>query len=166
MTARRKTSIVMSLALALPLSASRRVVGQVGGQSPDELARSHYEIGMKFLQTQQYGEALKDFQTVVDSFPTSRVAADALLEIARYQLDIARDPAAAQTTTDTIVRKYASTPAAAFAYVLSGRITLEKARGPADVETATANFGRVPVLYPEATPSHRRSTSGVKRSGW
>ena len=91
-------------------------------------------------------------QTVFDSSWPAR--GRRCLRNARYQLDIAHDPAA-QATTDAIIRKYASASAAAFAYVLSGRLALEKGRAPADVEAATASFGRVPVLYPgsDAEPS-------------
>jgi TolA-binding protein len=148
---RRSTSAGIGSALILVFLAvvvAARVAGQVAGQSPEDLARSHYEIGMKFLESRQYSEALRDFQTVVDSFPSSRVAGDALLEVARYQFDVSHDLTAAQTTTDAIIRKYAATSAAAFAYVLNGRITVQKGRAQADIETATANFGRVPVLYP------------------
>src|SRR5438034_1037335 len=58
--------------------------GQVA-QNAEELARRHYELGLSFLQSQKYSEALKDFQTVVDSYPTSAVAGDALVELAHYE---------------------------------------------------------------------------------
>lgn len=119
-----------------------------GAQQPEELARRHYELGVGFVQTQKYAEALKDFQMVVDSYPTSSVAGDALVQIAQYHLEIGRDISAAQAATDTILKKYSSTPAAAAAYVLSGRIALERGRSAADVDTALASFERVPGLFP------------------
>lgn len=117
-------------------------------QQPEELARRHYDLGIGFMQSQKYAEALKDFQMVVDSYPTSSVAGDALVQIAQYQLEIARDIAAAQGATDTILKKYSSSPAAAVAYVLSGRIALERGRSAAEVDTALASFERVPGLFP------------------
>jgi TolA-binding protein len=125
------------------------------GQNPEELARRHYELGVGFMQSRKYSEALKDFQSVVDSYPTSAVAGDALVEIARYHLDVARDPAPAQTATDIILKKYALTSAAAAAYVLNGRIAISRGRTPADVDTALASFDRVAGLFPgsDAIPS-------------
>src|SRR6266498_1017317 len=60
-------------------------------QGSDELARRQYESGVAFTQNGRYAEALKDFQVVVDSFPQSTVADDALLQIALYQLEVAHD---------------------------------------------------------------------------
>jgi hypothetical protein len=72
------------------------VVAPVRAQSDDEVqARRTLESGRSFLRDGNHGEALKDFQSVLDRFPTSSVADDALLEIATYQLEIQRDPAAA-----------------------------------------------------------------------
>lgn len=142
----RETSTAVACAVLWAVLAAGPA-GQ-GGQNPEELARRHYELGLGFIQTQKYTEALKDFQTVVDSYPTSSVAGDALVEIAKYHLEVARDPAAAQATTDIILKKYASTEAAPLAYVLSGRIALEKGRTPADIDTALASFERVPGLFP------------------
>ena len=45
------------------------------------------------LQNHRYAEALKDLQAVVDSFATTSMADNALLQIAQYQLDVARDVA-------------------------------------------------------------------------
>jgi outer membrane protein assembly factor BamD (BamD/ComL family) len=65
-----------------------------GAQQPannEEFARRQYDSGMSFLQNHRYAEALKDLQAVVDSFGTSSVAPSALLQIAQYQLEVARD---------------------------------------------------------------------------
>lgn len=145
MIARRTT---INLALILVAALGPRLAGQAGGQNPEELARRHYELGLGFVESAKYTEALKDFQAVVDSYPNSAVAGDALVEIARYYLEVARDAVAAQTTTDIILKKYSSTDAAATAYVLSGRIALDRGRAPADIDTALASFERVPSLFP------------------
>jgi TolA-binding protein len=139
------------LAVALALAST----SGVAAQNPDELARRHYELGLGFLETKKYTEALKDFQMVVDSYPSSSVAGDALLEIAQYHLDIARDPAEAQKAIDVILRKYSSTSSAASAYVVNGRIAIARGRAAADVDTALASFERVAGLFPgsDAIPS-------------
>ncbi len=135
---------------ALTCAALIGMCAVAGGQAqnPEELARRHYQLGLEFMRGGKYAEALKDFQAVVDSYPTSSVAGDALVQIATYHLDIARDIPAAQATTDLILKKYSATAAAAMGYVLNGRIAIEKGRDPSDLETAIASFERVPALFP------------------
>ncbi len=43
-----------------------------------------YESGMAFLLNKNYSEAIKEFQTLVDQYPDSKKADDALLEIGKY----------------------------------------------------------------------------------
>ncbi len=128
--------------VAVPVVILAVVAGVLaqGGQNTEELAKRHYDLGLAFLQSQKYGEALKDFQMVVDSYPTSAVAGAALVEIAQYQLEVVRDLDEAQKATDAILRKYSSTPAAAAAYVLAGRIAIARGRAAADADTALASF--------------------------
>ena len=45
----------------------------------EDLPRRQYESGLSFMQGQRYTEALKDFQAIIDSFPQSQVADNALL---------------------------------------------------------------------------------------
>jgi len=52
------------------------------GQGIEDLARRQYDSGLSFVQNGRYAEALKDFQAVVDSFPQSAAADDALLAAA------------------------------------------------------------------------------------
>jgi TolA-binding protein len=117
-------------------------------QGGEDLARRQYDSGLAFVQNGRYAEALKDFQAVVDSFPKSAVADDALLQIAQYQLDVAHDQDAAQTAADRLLKEYASSDSAPMAYVLNGRLTIARSRAAADVETALASFERVPRLFP------------------
>jgi TolA-binding protein len=144
-------SVMLSLAVAV---AGITAASAQSAQQAEELARRHYELGLGFMETQKYSEALKDFQMVADSYPLSSVAGDALVQIAQYHLEIARDPAAAQSTTDAILKRYSASEAAALAYVLNGRIAIERGPTPSAVDTALASFGRVPGLFPgsEAIP--------------
>ncbi len=43
-----------------------------------------YESGMAFLMNKNYSEAIKEFQTLVEQYPSSSKADDALLEIGKY----------------------------------------------------------------------------------
>src|SRR5436190_20939255 len=117
-------------------------------QGSDELARRQYESGLSFSQNGRYAEALKDFQVVVDSFPQSSVADDALLQIALYQLDTAHDLPAAKAAVDKMLKEYPSSDSAPMGYVVVGRLITAKGRTPADVDAALASFDRVPRLFP------------------
>lgn len=141
------TLTIRSVAVA---AASLALVATLGAQSPrdEELARTQYQSGLEFLQNKRYAEAVKDFQAVVDGFPRSAVADTALLQIAMYQLDVARNIEAAQAATDRLLKDYASAGAAPMAYVMSGRLAITKGRAATDVDAALAAFDRVPRLFP------------------
>ena len=126
-----------------------------GAQSPEEFARRRIESGRAFLRAQNFGEALKDFEAVLQSYPTTGVADDALLEIATYQLEVARDPDAADARAKELLKSYPASDSAAMALVLEGRIALARARTAETVNTALASFDRVPRLFPgsEAVPA-------------
>ena len=121
----------------------------------EEFARRQYDSGLSFMQNRRYAEALKDFQAVVDSFPKSTVADNALLEIALYHLDVTRDVAAAQVAADRLLKEYPDTDSAPMAHVVSGRLTMEKGHASADVDAALASFERVARLFPgdDAVPT-------------
>jgi TolA-binding protein len=117
-------------------------------QNGDDFARRQYESGLTFLHNARYSEALKDFQAVVDSFPQSSVADDALLQVALHRLDVARDVAGAQAAADRLLKDYPNSDSAPMAYIVAGRLTIAKGRSPADVDGALASFERVPRLFP------------------
>ena len=76
-----------------------------GAQPSNEpFARRQFDSGMTFLGNDRYTEAMKDLQAVVDSFPGSSVADDALLQIAQFQLEHAHDLDAAQTAIDKLLK--------------------------------------------------------------
>src|SRR5688500_13027436 len=117
-------------------------------QDTEALARRQYESGLSFLQNGRHTEAVKDFQAVVDSFPQSSVADDALLQIALQHIDVTQDLAAAQAGTDRLLKDYPGSDSAPMGYVLAGRLTIARSQDPEAVETALASFERVPRLFP------------------
>ena len=133
--------------------APRRSVAQ--DPSAEQFARRQYESGLAFMREGKYAEALKDFRAVVDSYPASAVAGDALLEIARYQFEVAGEWADAQATTDALLKKYPSGAAAPMGHVLAGRIVLARRQTQGDIDTALASFERVLRLFPgsDAVPA-------------
>jgi TolA-binding protein len=121
----------------------------------EEFARRQFESGLSFMQNGRYTEALKDFQAVLESFPKSSVADNALLQIALYQLDVVHDTGTSQSAVDRLLKEYPDADSAPMAHVVSGRIALAKGRAPSDVDSALASFERVPRLFPndEAVPA-------------
>lgn len=127
----------------------------VATQSNEDLPRRQYESGLAFLKGQRYAEAMKDFQAIIDSFPKSQAADNALLQIALYQIDIAKDLGAAQAAVDQLLKIYPDTDSAPMGYVVGGRIAMAKGRSAADVDAAVASFERVERLFPghDAVPA-------------
>ncbi len=127
----------------------------LGAQSAEEMAQRQYDSGIEFLRAAKFTEAMRDFRAVVEAYPASAVADDALLEVARHHLEVVRDLEQAQTAVDTLLKKYAAADAAPMGYVMAGRIALARGRQPAEVDSALANFERVPRLFPgtDAVPA-------------
>jgi TolA-binding protein len=144
---RKALPLIGATILALTFSAEV----SFEAQGSEDLARRQYESGRSFVQNGRYAEALKDFQAVVDSFSQSAVADDALLDIALYHLEVARDRAAAQAAADRLLKDYPASDSAPMAYVLLGRLTIASGRAAANVETALASFERVPRLFPSSS---------------
>ena len=134
------------LAVMLAASASAFAVAQ----SSEELARRQYANGVDLLRERKYTEALRDFQAVVDAYPTSSVADNALLEMARYHMDVTRDYDQAQAAIDILIKKYPTSDAAPYGYLLDGQVALIRGRQPADVDRALSSFQRVPRMFPES----------------
>lgn len=140
------SAIVLALTLGPP---------SVAQQSNEDLPRRQFESGLAFLQGQRYAEALKDFQAVIDSFPRSQVADNALLQVALYHLDVAKDLPSTQTAVDQLLKIYPDSDSAPMAHVIGGRVSMSKGRTPSDVDAAVASFERVERLFPgnEAVPA-------------
>jgi TolA-binding protein len=133
---------VLVIALCVPAIA--------GGQAPttpEEFARRQYESGLQFLHAGKYTEALKDFEAVVDIYPASSVADEALLTIARYQLDVQRNPVAAQATAESLLKKFPASDSVPMSYVVAGQATVAKGLTPGNVDAALASFDRVQRLF-------------------
>ena len=116
-----RTLGILVIASCVPVMA-----GAQAPASPEEFARRQYESGLEFLHAGKYTEALKDFEAVVDIYPASSVADEALLAIARYQLDVQRNPMAAQTTAESLLKKFPASDSVAMSYVVAGQATVAK----------------------------------------
>ena len=133
--------------LAWATALSTITLAQSAGE---EVARRQLESGRAFAKQGNYTEALKDFRAVADTHPNSSVADNALLEIARYYIDVAGDTKEAAAAVDAIVKKYATSDSAPDAYLLAGRLALARSHQSADLDSALANFERVFRLFPSS----------------
>jgi TolA-binding protein len=126
------------------------VVTLGASQAAEEIARRQLESGRQFARQGKYKEALIDFRAVAETHAGTSVADNALLEIARYYLDIEGDQREAQTAVDLILRKYATSDSAPDAHVLMGRLALARGHSLTEVDTALASFDRVLTLFPSS----------------
>jgi TolA-binding protein len=122
---------------------------QQAGGSAEDFARRQYETGLAFVRDGRYQEALKDFQAIVDNHPSSTFADQALLQIATYHFEQARDKAKASAALEQLLKAHPTGRAAPFAYLLSGRLAMASgAPSKEHVDAALASFERARRLFP------------------
>jgi TolA-binding protein len=156
---------VLTLTAISTLALGGTIEPRSAAQGAEDLAKRQYESGRTFVQNGRYVEGLKDFQAVVDSFPQSAVADDALLDIALYQMDVAGDHQEARAAADRLLKDYPASDSAPMAYVLVGRLAMATSHAPAAIDTALASFERVSRLFPtsSAVPAARFYTGDTLR---
>src|SRR5690606_14311472 len=83
------------------------------------------------------------------------VADDALLELAVYELQVARNPAGAESHANGLLKRYPTSDSAPMAQVVLGRVKLAHGLSPDQLDAAVAEFDRVARVYPgtEAVPA-------------
>lgn len=121
----------------------------------DDSARDQIRTARAFVQERKYQEALRDFKAVVNNFPQSSVADDALLEVAQYYLDVAGDIKEARIALDLLEQKYNGSDSTPMGHVVAGRLKTSTAASGADLESAIAEFDRVLRRFPrnDAVPA-------------
>jgi TolA-binding protein len=138
---------VIRAAGAAALFVTLGVAATPRAQTQEDSARRRLESGRDFMRAGNSGEALKDFQVVLQTYPTSSVADDALLEMATYHLEKARDPRTAEQQADLLLKQYSESDSAPMALVLKGRCAMAAGTSAEQVNAAIASFDRVPRLY-------------------
>lgn len=135
---------VRALGALLLCAAGLPLVAQ---SSAEDRARRQLELAKAFLKEKNYAAGLRDLGEILTNFPATSVADDALLEQARYQLDVRRDPVAAKTLAETLRKAYAESDSVPMSYVLDGRGALLAGRSPTDIALAIENFERAAKLF-------------------
>ena len=116
------------------------------------LATRRFESGVAFARDGSHDQALIDFTAVVDLYPDSAVADNALLEISRHYLDVVRDGPRARAAAERIANssRYSQGDAALGAYIVLGRTMMMTARSENERLDALASFQRGLRLHPDS----------------
>jgi outer membrane protein assembly factor BamD (BamD/ComL family) len=143
-TVRRRGRAARVLGSLLMCAASLPLLAQSTGEVT---ARNQLELAKNQIKDKKYAAGLQDLADILKNYPTTSVADDAMLEQARYQLEVARNPVAARALTDTLRRTYAESDSRPMSYVLDGRSALLVGRSPSEINLAIENFERVAQLF-------------------
>ena len=131
-------AVTLALAVAAP------------GRAQDaDLAERLFSSGARAYAAKAYPEALETWGQLIQTAPKSGFAAQALLQMAQYQLEVEKKPEAALPFLDRIKTEHLKTPWAAPALLLRGRLLAER-NGPQDLKEAMAEFNRVVDLFPDS----------------
>ena len=137
---------------ALTLCALVSALGVVAARQADELAGRRFQTGLDFARDGRHTEALTDFEAVLELYPSSPVADNALLEIAKYHLEITEDVDQAEEYAGRIVGHvdYSQQDAAAEAYIVLARSEMARGHTSERLDAALAQLQRGLTLWPDA----------------
>lgn len=120
----------------------------LSAQSSDEAAaRQLLDSGRAALTAGKAADAAVAFDTVVTKYPTTSVADDALLERARYQLDVLHDDKAASTSVEQLIANYAASNSVPAAQLLRARLGLGESASADQRKAAVAALDRLSTDY-------------------
>jgi Transglutaminase-like superfamily/Tetratricopeptide repeat len=105
----RALDVVQDLYLRLP-PPSWPLIPEGDGETTGTEARSLYFRGRNYQLFLRAREAERAYRTLVDRYPSSRYADDALYQLGLVELTLRGDPAAALATLDTLRERHADSP--------------------------------------------------------
>ncbi|MXW39231.1 MAG: hypothetical protein F4Z65_13340 [Acidobacteria bacterium] len=129
-------SALIGLAVAPPLFAQTGTDAQL-----ERAAERRFRSAEQFYAGGRYGQALRDYEAILDTMPGSRLADDAALRIARHRFDVDGDPAAAEEMVDRLFRTYPAGDSIPGAHLLLGEIAIRSL--PPRPDDALAEYERV-----------------------
>jgi len=134
-----------SSTLALCLALGPCLLGQEG-----DMAERLFSSGGRAYATKAYPEAIETWNQLLQAAPRSPFAAQALMALARHQLEVEKKPEAALPFLDRVKVEFLKTPYAAEAMLLRGKILASRSSTPLELKEALAEFNRVVDLYPDS----------------
>jgi tetratricopeptide (TPR) repeat protein len=134
------------------LAAGLAFAGAALPAQDGDLAERLFRSGERAYAAHAYPEAVDTWNQLIVQAPKSDYAAQALLSLAHYQLDVLKQPEAALPPLERVRNEYLRSPWAAEALLLRGEILAARARDPQELKAALAEYDRVVDLF----PGHRR----------
>ncbi len=115
-----------------------------------ELAERLFRSGERAYSAKAYKEAQDTWMQLLQTAPKSSYASQALLRLARHQVEVELKPEAAMPHLDQLRAEYIKSPEAAEGLLLRGELLARLARRPAELKDAMAEFNRVLDLFPDS----------------
>jgi len=124
------------------------VLAPAGMAQDGDLDERMFHSGERAYAIHAYPEALETWTQLVQQAPGSPYAAQALLNLARHQVDVEQRPEAALPLLERIRTEHLKDPTAAEAMLLRGRILAARSQDPDGLKEVLAEFHRVVDLFP------------------
>ena len=112
-----------------------------------DISEKLFQSGERAYHARSYTEAFETWNQLLQAAPKSNFAAQALIRMARYHIDVDKKPDLALPFLERLKIEHIKSPIAAEAMLLRGEILAQRAKNPADMKEAIAEFNRVVDLY-------------------
>lgn len=142
--------------LAVILASALGLVGQEG-----DLAERLFLSGERAYAAKSYAEAFETWGQILKQAPGTEFAAQALLRMARHQVEIGGKPQEALALLDRIRADHMESPAAPEALLMRGTLLAARARNATESREAIGEFNRLVDLF----PSHPAATEAYHHLG-
>jgi|GEM_PF-4860787 len=116
----------------------------------ESIARKMYESGMAFYKNGKYEFALKDFDTVIKSFPKTEWAGLSLFQKGIYYREQKADLQEAEKQYERFTQDFPAHRKMPIALVNLGEIQLELSKNKVELNEPIATFERLLRLFPES----------------
>jgi len=115
-----------------------------------DISEKLYHSGERAYLAHSYPEAFETWNQLLQASPKSNFAAQALIRMARYHIDVEKKPDLALPFLERLKTEHIKSPVAAEAMLLRGEILAQRAKKPAEMKEAIAEFNRVVDLYTDS----------------
>jgi TolA-binding protein len=112
-----------------------------------DISEKLYRSGERAFHARSYPEAFETWNQLLQTAPKSGFAAQALIRMAHYHIDVEKKPDSALPFLERLKTEHIKSPVAAEAMLLRGEILAQRAKKPADMKESIAEFNRVVDLY-------------------
>lgn len=131
-----------AIALALVVISFCKVLAQDA-----DISEKLYHSGERAYNAHSYSEAFETWSQLLQATPKSNFAAQALIRMARYHIEVEKKPDSALPFLERLKSEHIKSPVAAEAMLLRGEILAQHAKKPSDMKEAIAEFNRVVDLF-------------------